>query len=107
MNPVEIEVAVSELATQPFDKEEFPFAFLRAFGNKETTTRRLRSGESNKSDIGGVLQTNNIHIATAQSGEVTKTLVALKESRATARAKARYILATDGLSFEAEDLESG
>ncbi|MDQ1236496.1 hypothetical protein QE450_003994 [Paenibacillus sp. SORGH_AS306] len=107
MNPVEIEVAVSELATQSFDKEEFPFAFLRAFGNKETTIRRLRSGESNKSDIGGVLQTNNIHIATAQSGEVTKTLVALKESRATVRAKARYILATDGLSFEAEELETG
>ncbi|MGG4203757.1 DNA methyltransferase [Paenibacillus jamilae] len=107
MNPVEIEVAVSELVTQPFDKEEFPFAFLRAFGNKETTIRRLRSGESNKSDIGGVLQTNNIHIATTQFGDVTKTLVALKESRATAKAKARYILATDGLTFEAEDLESG
>lgn len=107
MNPVEIEVAVSELAAQPFDKEEFPFAFLRAFGNKETTIRRLRSGESNKSDIGGVLQTNNIHIATAQYGEVSKTLVALKESRATAKAKARYILTTDGTEFQAEDLESG
>ncbi|GMX67398.1 class I SAM-dependent DNA methyltransferase [Paenibacillus elgii] len=107
MNPVEIEAAVSYLATQPFDKEEFPFAFLRAFGSKETTIRRLRSGESNKSDLGGVLQTNNIHIAVAQLGEVTKTLVALKDSRATTRAKARYILATDGINFEAEDLESG
>lgn len=107
MNPVEIEAAVSELANQPFDKEDFPFNFLRAFGNKETTIKRLRSGESNKSDLGGVLQTNNIHIAVAQSGEVTKTLVSLKESRATARAKARYILATDGIEFEAEDLESG
>ena len=107
MNPVEIEAAVSELATQPFDKFEFPFAFLRAFGNKETTIKRLRSGESNKSDLGGVLQTSNIHIVVAQSGEVGKTFMALKESRATARAKARYILATDGTYFEAEDLESG
>ncbi|GMA58185.1 hypothetical protein GCM10025858_26880 [Alicyclobacillus sacchari] len=106
MNPVEIEAAVSELAAQPFDKEEFPFAFLRAFGNKETTIRRLRSGETNKSDIGGVLQTNNIHIAVAPTGEVTKTLAALKESPATSRAKARYILATDGEVFEAEDLDS-
>lgn len=107
MNPVEIEVAVSDLATQPFDKEEFPFTFLRAFGNKETTIKRLRSGESNKSDAGGVLQTNNIHIATTPLGEVTKTLMLLKESRATAKAKAKYILATDGVAFEAEDLESG
>lgn len=106
MNPVEIEVAVSDLAIQPFDKGEFPFAFLRAFGNKETTIKRLRSGETNKSDLGGVLQTNNIHIVVAQSGEVSKTLAALKVSPATARAKARYILATDGVEFEAEDLQS-
>jgi len=45
---------------------EFPFAFLQAFGNKETTLKRLRKGESNKSDLGGVLQTNNIHIAVAK-----------------------------------------
>ncbi|KLV30441.1 class I SAM-dependent DNA methyltransferase [Priestia megaterium] len=107
MNPVEIEAAVSDLAIQPFDQVDFPFAFLRAFGNKETTIKRLRSGESNKSDLGGVLQTNNIHIAVAQPGEVNKTFAALKASRATTRAKARYILATDGVEFEAEELESG
>lgn len=107
MNPVEIEAAVSDLAIQPFDKGEFPFAFLRAFGNKETTIKRLRSGETNKSDLGGVLQTNNIHIVVAQHGEVTKTLAALKASPATTKAKARYILATDGADFEAEDIESG
>ena len=107
MNAVEIESAVSELALQPFDREEFPFAFLQAFGNKETTIKRLRSGASNKSDLGGILQTNNIHIAVAQSGEVTRTLEALKTSPATTKAKARYILSTDGADFEAEDLETG
>ena len=64
MNAVEIEQAVSELAEQPFDREEFPFQFLAAFGNKDTTLKRLRTGVSNKSDVGGVFQTNNIHIAT-------------------------------------------
>lgn len=53
MNAVEIEEAISALAEQPFDAEEFPFAFLLAFGNKETTIKRLRSGASNKSDVGG------------------------------------------------------
>ena len=107
MNAVEIEEAISALAEQTFDPTEFPFAFLQAFGNKETTLKRLRKGESNKSDVGGVLQTNNIHIAVAAPGEVTKTLVALKASPATARLKAKFVLATDGGTFEAEDLASG
>ncbi|NTF47046.1 class I SAM-dependent DNA methyltransferase [Rhizobium rhizogenes] len=104
MNAVEIEEAISALAERPFDAEEFPYAFLEAFGNKETTLKRLRKGESNKSDLGGVLQTNNIHIATCRPGGVTRTLEALKASPATARAKARFVLATDGDLFEAEDL---
>jgi hypothetical protein len=59
LNPVEIEEAISALVEQPFDAVEFPFAFLEAFGNKPTTIKRLRKGESNKSDLGGVLQTSN------------------------------------------------
>jgi hypothetical protein len=63
MNAVELEQAVSELAEQPFDAAEFAYAFLMAFGNKDTTKKRLRTGASNKFDFGGVLQTNNIHLA--------------------------------------------
>lgn len=107
MNAVEIEEAVTALAAAPFDREEFPFAFLQAFGNKETTLRKLRSGASNKSDVGGVLQTSNIHIAVAETGGATSTLAALRASPATTRAKAKFILATDGEAFEAEDLTSG
>lgn len=107
MNAVEIEEAISGLAEQPFDPAEFPFAFLQAFGNKETTLKRLRKGETNKSDLGGVLQTGNIHIVVAPHGEVTRTLAALKASPATTRAKAKFVLATDGTMFEAEDLTSG
>ena len=107
MNPVEIEEAVSALAERPFDRSEFPYAFLEAFGNKETTIKRLRSGASNKSDLGGVLQTSNIHLAACRPGEVGKTLAALKNSPATAKAKAKFVLATDGETLEAEDLSSG
>jgi len=65
MNPVEIEEAVSVLASEPFERAEFPYRFLLAFGNSDTTIRQLRSGSKNQSDIkGGVLQRNNIHIAT-------------------------------------------
>lgn len=107
MNAVEIEEAVSELASAPFDPAEFPFQFLAAFGNKATTIKRLRDGASNKSDVGGVLQTSNIHIAVSQPGEVSNTLAALKASPATTRAKAKFVLATDGDTLEAEDLVSG
>ncbi|MAZ91992.1 MAG: lactate dehydrogenase [Maricaulis sp.] len=107
MNAVEIEEAISELAEQPFEPQEFPFAFLEAFGNKATTIKKLRSGASNKSDQGGVLQTNNIHIKVCNPGTVTEALRALKESPATTKAKAKYVLATDGSEFEAEDLIGG
>ncbi|ESS67481.1 type II restriction enzyme, methylase subunit [Methyloglobulus morosus KoM1] len=107
MNAVEIEEAISNLASQPFDPAEFPYALLQAFGNKDTTLKKLRNGESNKSDLGGVLQRNNIHIVTARQGEVTQTLAKLRTSPSTTRAKARFILATDGTDFEAEELETG
>ena len=107
MNAVEIEVAVSALAAQPFDGAEFPFSFLAAFGNRETTIKRLRKGESNASDVpGGVLQRNNIHIAVSLPGRVGETLQALRGSQKTAAAKAKFILATDGDTLEAEDLTS-
>ncbi|UXB33849.1 lactate dehydrogenase [Stenotrophomonas maltophilia] len=107
MNAVEIEQAITDLAERPFDPAEFPYLFLEAFGNKSTTIKRLRAGASNKSDLGGVLQTSNIHILTCGAGRVTQTLAALKASPATAKAKAKFILATDGADFEAEDLTSG
>lgn len=107
MNAVEIEQAVSELAEQLFDAAEFPYAFLMAFGNKDTTIKRLRTGASNKSDLGGVLQTNNIHLKTCAPSDIAATLAALRDSPATTRAKAKFILATDGIDLEAEDITTG
>lgn len=108
MNAVEIEEAISLLAEQPFVPVEFPYAFLEAFGNKETTIKRLRSGNNNKSDIdGGVLQQNNIHIAVCEKHNVSETLAKLKASPATSRSKVKFILATDGTDFQAEDISSG
>lgn len=108
MNAVEIESAVSDLAAQPFDAAEFPYAFLAAFGNKETTLKRLRTGNNNASDVpGGVLLRNNIHIAVCDAGAVGESLRTLRESPATTKAKAKFILATDGQTLEAEELISG
>ena len=108
MNAVEIEEAVSELAAAPFDAADFPFAFLTAFGNKAVTVQRLRAGSGNASDVaGGVLQRNNIHMAVCAEGEVAETLNALRTSPKTAANKVKFILATDGVVLEAEELATG
>lgn len=103
MNAVEIEQALADLADAPFDREEFPFAFLEAFGNKETTIKRLRSGNTNTSDVeNGVLQRLHLHLATCDEGMVEQTLNALRQSPKTVSAKVKYIIATDGINFGAE-----
>ncbi|KHS45830.1 class I SAM-dependent DNA methyltransferase [Novosphingobium subterraneum] len=108
MNPVEIEEAVSNLALEPFDRVEFPFQFLRAFGNKDTAIARLKAGNTNQSDVpGAVLQRGNIHIAACAPGAVDDTLKALRESPKTASQKVKFILATDGEAFQAEDMNGG
>jgi hypothetical protein len=106
LNAVEIEQAITMLAEQPFDAAMFPYAFLEAFGNKPATLKRLQA--NNKSDVeGAVLQYSNIHIAVCPAGAVPETLGKLRESPATTRQKAKFILATDGEYFQAEDLASG
>ena len=94
------------LAEQPFDAAIFPYAFLEAFGNKPATLKRLQA--NNKSDVeGAVLQYSNIHIAVCPAGEVPEMLGKLRGSPSTIRQKAKFILATDGEDFQAEDLASG
>ena len=108
MNAVEIEAAISDLAIEPFDTAAFPFAFLEAFGHKDTTIKRLKSGNNNASDVtDGVLLRNNIHLLSCEQGKVGEALSALRTSPATSKAKAKFILATDGQTIEAEDLIGG
>jgi hypothetical protein len=108
MNAVEIEAALSELSVESFDAQEFPYQFLAAFGNKEVALKRLRTGNNNASDLpNGVLLRNNIHLATCEVGKVAETLQALRLSPSTAKAKAKFILATDGETLDAEELITG
>lgn len=113
MNAVEIEEAVSQLVEAPFDRDSFPFEFLHAFGQNDATIRKLKSGDANKSDLAGpprgVLQRNknNIHLLTCAPGEVAAALAALRSSPTTVKHKARFILATDGQTLQAERFDDG
>jgi len=105
MNAVEIEEAVSELVEAPFDPTTFPWEFLTAFGNKSTTLKRLKSGSTNKTDVdGALLHRNNIHLKVCEPGQLNATLNALQNSPATKSGKAKYLLATDAQTVEAEYL---
>ena len=94
---------------------EFPFQWLEAFGNNQTTLKRLRKGDTNYSDIAGVvgegylavLQRNNIHLATCGKGLADDTLAALRASPVNAKFKVKFILATDGEELVAEDCNTG
>ncbi|WOR14375.1 DNA methyltransferase [Hyphomonas sp. FCG-A18] len=108
MNAVEIEEAISELASAPFDAEEFPRVFLESFNNKKATVKRLLASAAKNSDVeGGVLQYKNIHLAVADPGKVHEKLSELRASPKTEKGKVRFILATDGQTLEAEDLVEG
>ncbi len=108
MNAVEIADAIADLAAEPFEAAEFPFQFLLALDKKETQLKRLRKGDTNRSDVpGGVLLQSSIHLAVCPAGETHNMLERLKASPQTAKAKAKFILATDGLTLEAEELATG
>jgi hypothetical protein len=110
MNAVEIEEAVSKLAEAPFNATTFPYDFLQAFGLNDAGIRKLKNGDTNKSDLpGGVLQRNknNIHLLACAPGEVATAFNALRNSAATSKHKARFILATDGQTIQAERFDDG
>jgi len=56
---------------------------------------------------GAILQRGNIHIAACDPGAVDETLKALRQSPKTTSQKAKFILATDGEAFQAEDMNAG
>lgn len=104
MNAVEIEQSVSELFNKPFEAETFIPEFLEAFGNKETVIKRLQSSTSLSDIEGAVLQRSNIHLKVCPEGQVHTVFNQLKGSPATSKNKVKFILATDGVTVEAEDL---
>lgn len=112
MNAIEIESALSELSCAVFDATEFPYTFLAAFGYKDTALKRLRVANKNEStnasDIAGsILLRNQIHLTVCDNDTVDAALQALRQSPASIKAKAKFILATDGNTLQAEELASG
>ena len=112
MKTTEIADAVQELTEKPFAPDDFAYDFLRAFGADDVTIKRLRTGNSNKSDVenavlpGGKTKLK-VHILPAAPGAVDAAMEQLQNSAATIKHKARFLLATDGDTLQAIDLQGG
>lgn len=108
MNVAEVEDAATRLASAAFDPETFFFGFMAAYGATQTTITRLRGGETNHTDVPGAwLWRLNVHAGIADTGNAPALRDRLKASPATARRRARFLLATDGDELVAEDLRTG
>ncbi|NIY95766.1 class I SAM-dependent DNA methyltransferase [Salipiger sp. HF18] len=108
MNPTEIYDALAEIAAEPFDATEFPFAFAAATDGAKAAISKLRSGATNKSDLpGGVLFGKKFHFAPAQAGMTDVTLDQLRSSKKTKTSKPAILIATDGEMISAEHPASG
>ncbi len=103
MNPTEIYDALAEIAAEPFDATEFPFAFAAATDGAKAAISKLRSGSTNRSDLpGGVLFGKKFHFAPALAGMTDVTLDQLRSSKKTRTSKPAILIATDGEMISAE-----
>ncbi|WP_119306016.1 class I SAM-dependent DNA methyltransferase [Cohaesibacter haloalkalitolerans] len=108
MNPTEIFDALADIASQPFNAEEFPFAFAEATDAAKAAVSKLRNGSTNKSDLpGGVLFNKKFHYAPALVGLSDVTLDQLRDSKKTKASKPAILIATDGEMIAAEHPVSG
>ena len=108
MNAVEIEEAVSALAERRSTPPSFPSPSSRPSATRRrpssacATARRTRRTSRRRAPA-----QQHPYRGLPRPARSTKTLAALRASPKTAAAKAKFILATDGETFEAEDLDVG
>ena len=107
MNPTEIEFALRDLVSKPYDAETFPYDLIAIFNASKMTVSRLKSGTTNKATRpGDVLWQKNLFFRPAQPGEdVGAVGDGLFADPLTARHKPRFILVTNGQQVHVRDLK--
>lgn len=107
MNPTEIEFALQDLVSKPYDAETFPYDLFAIFNASKVTVSRLKSGTTNKAtQRGDVLWQKQFFFRPAQPGDdVGAVADALMAEPLTARHKPRFILVTNGQQVHIRDLK--
>ena len=107
MNASQIEKNVIALV-ENFNKEEFVFDLLKAYGISKTSITRLKKGDFNLSKIDGeVLYKNKMLFKEVESGTLLNTIDELTKDTDSLKHNPRFVIVTDYKTLLAKDIRTG
>ncbi len=107
MNTSQIEKNVITLV-ENFNKEEFVFDLLKAYGISKTSITRLKKGDFNLSKIDGeVLYKSKMLFKEVESGTLLNTIDELTKDTDSLKHNPRFVIVTDYKTLLAKDIRTG
>ncbi|TXD48038.1 class I SAM-dependent DNA methyltransferase [Polaribacter sp. IC073] len=107
MNASQIEKNVTALVDN-FNKEEFVFDLLKAYGISKTSITRLKKGDFNLSKVAGeVLYKSKLLFKEVASGHLLNTIDELTKEPDTLKHNPRFVIVTDYKTLLAKDIRTG
>lgn len=113
MNIVQIEEVVKNLVSSTvaddFAGVGFIYEFLLAYGHRQQSVTRLKSGERNlaRDEVNTVLWKRHLYFKIEKSAELHGVIDAMRKEKWVARHKIRFVIATDFKTFLAIDTKTG
>ncbi len=107
LNPTEIEFALRDLVTRPYDATTFPYDLITVLNASKMTVSRLKSGATNKAkQPGDLLWQKHIYLRPVAPGnDVGAIGDTLAADSLTVKNKPRFIVVTDGKQVHIRDLK--
>lgn len=107
MNAAQIEKNVTEVVKN-FDKDEFVFDLLRAYGISKTSITRLKKGDFNLSKVPGeVLYKSKMLFKVVEKGSLLHTIDELTKDVDSLKHNPRFVIVTDYKTLLAKDARTG
>ncbi|TYC08170.1 class I SAM-dependent DNA methyltransferase [Bizionia gelidisalsuginis] len=107
MNASQIEKNVTALV-ENYNKEEFVFDLLKAYGISKTSITRLKKGDFNLSKVAGeVLYKSKLLFKEVASGDLLNTIDKLTKEPDTLKHNPRFVIVTDYKTLLAKDIRTG
>ncbi|TXD56912.1 class I SAM-dependent DNA methyltransferase [Polaribacter sp. IC066] len=107
MNASQIEKNVTALVDN-FNKEEFIFDLLKAYGISKTSITRLKKGDFNLSKVKGeVLYKSKMLFKEVASGNLLNTIDEITKEPASIKHNPRFVIVTDYKTVLAKDIRTG
>lgn len=107
MNASQIEINVTALV-ENFNKEEFVFDLLKAYGISKTSITRLKKGDFNLSKVEGeVLYKSKMLFKEVESGTLLNTIDELTKDTDSLKHNPRFVIVTDYKTLLAKDIRTG